>query len=81
MRRVSLQAVSEPLERLAKQLRFGPAAFERLRRKVQPPESEPRRDVPQMVLASVPQAAQMRGERGQIGVTRMLANCYAQGVP
>ena len=44
VRQVSLEV--EPLQLLAKQLRFGPAAFERLRRReVQTAESEPRRDV------------------------------------
>ncbi|CAE7255728.1 unnamed protein product, partial [Symbiodinium natans] len=70
---------------LAEKFAFGPAAFGPIASR-SPAEASDRttllsaNDVVRMVVASHPQAAKMRGERGQQKVTRMLSNCFAQGL-
>lgn len=76
---------SDPsMEALTKGLTFGARAFEgaQLRRNLERcrPQNVHMKDVPGIVLASYPEAAKMRGERGKQKVTNMLSACFAQGL-
>eukprot|EP00913_Durusdinium_trenchii_P011676 g10965.t1 len=71
------------LPSLAQGLCFGPSAFGRIER-ARPSggwlELE-QKEVARMVVASVPSARHLRGQRGELKVTQMLAGIHKQGEP
>lgn len=77
---------SDPsMEALTKGLTFGARAFEGAQLNARNaercrPQNVHMKDVPGIVLASYPEAAKMRGERGKQKVTNMLSACFAQGL-
>lgn len=73
------------VEVMAKRLKFGARSFEGLKggwcaESTWSPSNVREKDVKKIVLASYPQAAKMRGQRGERMVTEMLCACFQQGL-
>lgn len=73
------------VEVMAKRLKFGARSFEGLQggwcaEGTWSPSNVSEKDVKKIVLATFPQAAKMRGQRGERMVTEMLCACFRQGL-